>query len=111
MLGWLEDLGGVETIEKQNKAKAQKIYEEIDASPLWKAHAQTHCRSLMNITWRATNESLEKTFLHEAELHNLKGLKGHRSVGGIRASIYNACPIESVDTLVDFMKDFSQRHG
>ena len=111
MLGWLQELGGVEVIEKQNQQKAQKIYDEIDNSPLWKPHATSTCRSLMNVTWRAHEESLEGIFVKEAEAQGLKGLKGHRSAGGIRASIYNACSQESVDVLVSFMKDFALRHG
>ena len=65
----------------------------------------------MNITWRAHNESLEQIFIQEADKEGFKGLIGHRSVGGIRASIYNACPVESIDALVSFMKDFSTRYG
>ena len=111
MLSWLQDIGGVEAIAIQNEQKAQKIYDEIDNSPLWKPHAESHCRSWMNITWRANDESLEQIFIREADKEGLKGLKGHRSVGGIRASIYNACPVESVDTLLNFMKDFSKNYG
>ena len=111
MLSWLQDIGGVEAIALQNEQKAQKIYDEIDNSPLWKPHAESHCRSWMNITWRATRRISRANFIREADKEGLKGLKGHRSVGGIRASIYNACPVESVDALLNFMKDFSQKYG
>lgn len=111
MLAWLERQGGVDAIYSQNVSKAQSIYTVLDSSEFWKPHAATNSRSLMNITWRIQDTALESIFLSEANAANLKGLKGHRSVGGLRASIYNACPIESVDALVDFMNDFERRHG
>ena len=111
MLSWLEDQGGVKAISKINSQKAEKIYRELDSTDFWTPHAQTNSRSLMNITWRAPTEEAERIFVAEAARNGLRGLKGHRSVGGIRASIYNACGMESVDALVDFMRDFVIRHG
>ncbi len=111
MLAWLERQGGVDAIHAKNTQKANRIYNLLDGSDFWQAHADTDSRSLMNITWRIHNSDLESAFLAEAESHNLKGLKGHRSVGGLRASIYNACSVESVETLASFMQDFEQRHG
>lgn len=110
MLEWLEQKGGVSVIQKENAHKAKLIYDVLDSSDFWVPHAQKDSRSKMNITWRLQNAELEKLFLKDAEANHLEGLKGHRSVGGIRASIYNACPTESVETLVDFMKDFANRH-
>ncbi len=111
MLAWLERQGGVDAIHAQNTKKANRIYNLLDGSDFWQPHADTNSRSLMNITWRIHNSDLESTFLAEAESQNLKGLKGHRSVGGLRASIYNACSVESVEALASFMQDFEQRHG
>ena len=111
MLSWLEDQGGVKAISGVNSLKAGKIYQELDSTDFWTPHADEDSRSLMNVTWRAPTEELEALFVAEAAKNGLQGLKGHRSVGGIRASIYNACGIESVDALVSFMRDFIARHG
>ena len=111
MLAWLERNGGVTEIQKQNQHKASLIYNELDSSDFWVPHAHKNSRSLMNITWRIQDSSLEAKFVSEADQAGIKGVKGHRSVGGIRASIYNACPIESVNALVDFMRDFLSKHG
>lgn len=111
MLAWLEDLGGVDVIEQENDAKANLIYQELDASDFWKPHAHPTARSKMNITWRLAQTELEPVFIQEASSHGLLALKGHRSVGGIRASLYNACRLESARALADFMKDFRSRHG
>lgn len=108
---WLLDLGGVEAIEKRNQTKAGKLYAAIDASPFYRGTAAVEDRSLMNVTFRLPSEDLEARFVTEAEKQGMKGLKGHRSVGGIRASIYNALPEEGVDALVAFMKDFEKRNG
>ena len=78
---------------------------------MYKPYAETDSRSLMNITWKCQDSALEAIFLKEAEAEGLKGLKGHRSVGGLRASIYNACPLESIDHLANFIVDFAQRHS
>ena len=104
--------GGLAQMEKKNKEKAQLLYGAIDASDgFYQGHAEKEARSLMNVTFRLPSEELEKQFVDEATAQNLDGLKGHRSVGGIRASIYNAFPKEGVEALVDFMKDFAQKNG
>ena len=92
--------------EKIHIAKSNLLYEELDRSDFWKPHAEKDSRSVMNVTWRLPNIKLEEKFLEEAMIAGLGGLKGHRSVGGIRASLYNGCPIESVEALVSFMRDF-----
>jgi phosphoserine aminotransferase len=108
---WLKDKGGVPAMGRENEQKAQMVYDAIDASDFYRGHADADCRSLMNVTFRLSNEELEKKFVTEATARGLDGLKGHRSVGGIRASIYNAFPREGVEALVSFMKDFERRHG
>jgi len=112
VLKWLRELGGLAEIGKRNETKAAALYDAIDASGgFYRGHAQKESRSRMNVTFRLSTEDLEKEFLKEAGPADLAGLKGHRSVGGLRASIYNACPIESVRALVDFMADFKKRRG
>jgi len=106
VLKWVEDNGGLEGSITRNIAKSNLLYEELDRSDFWKPHAQKDSRSVMNVTWRLPNKKLEEKFLEEAMIAGLGGLKGHRSVGGIRASLYNGCPIESVEALVSFMRDF-----
>ena len=108
---WLLKLGGLDAMAKRNNEKAAKLYAAIDASGFYRGTAEAGHRSTMNITYRLPNEQLEETFVKEASAKGLKGLKGHRSVGGIRASIYNAFPVEGVDFLIDFMKDFQKRNG
>lgn len=109
---WLKHLGGVEAMEQRNVNKAKLLYDAIDSSDgYYRGHADPAARSLMNVTYRLPSEDLEKQFCTEATALGLDGLKGHRSVGGIRASIYNAFPKEGVERLVEFMKDFSDRHG
>jgi phosphoserine aminotransferase len=106
---WVKKMG-LETLYRRNAAKAAKLYAEIDAG-FYKGTATRDCRSDMNVTFRLPTEALEETFLKEASKNGMKGLKGHRSVGGIRASIYNAFPVEGVDALVSFMQDFRRRNG
>lgn len=108
---WIESLGGLAGMEKRNAEKARRVYDVIDSSDFFCGHAIPENRSKMNITWRLPDEELEKKFAKEAEAAGLTGLKGHRSVGGLRASIYNACPLESVDALVSFMKEFEKENG
>ena len=109
---WLKEQGGVAAMAKINEEKAKILYDAIDQSDgFYRGHAEKSARSLMNITFRLPTEELEKQFVAEATEKKLDGLKGHRSVGGIRASIYNAFPREGVEALVEFMKDFSQRNG
>ncbi|MBV9215415.1 MAG: 3-phosphoserine/phosphohydroxythreonine transaminase [Acidobacteria bacterium] len=109
---WLRGKGGLVEMEKLNEEKAAILYNAIDSSDgFYTGHADRDCRSLMNVTFRLPSEDLEKQFAAEATALGLDGLKGHRSVGGIRASIYNAFPREGVVALVDFMQDFARRNG
>ncbi len=104
--------GGLAEMERRNERKAAKLYGAIDGSGgFYRAHAQLGSRSLMNITYRLPSEELEKRFVAEATAQGLDGLKGHRQVGGIRASIYNAFPAAGVDALVEFMAEFQRRNG
>lgn len=102
---------GPETLYKRNAEKAARIYAVIDAGGFYRGTAVRECRSDMNITFRLPSEALEEQFVKEAAQQKMKGLKGHRSVGGIRASIYNAFPVEGVEALVAFMKDFEKKNG
>jgi phosphoserine aminotransferase len=111
VLKWLVKQGGLEAIEQINTRKADKLYAEIDRTGFYRAHAQPGSRSRMNVTFRLPSEELEKTFAREATAAGLDGLKGHRSVGGMRASIYNAFPEEGVDALVQFMQEFERTRG
>jgi phosphoserine aminotransferase len=108
---WLRSSGGLEGIQATNERKAAKLYAEIDRSGFYRGTAQKDCRSLMNVTFRLPTGELEKTFNKEATAAGLDGLKGHRLVGGMRASIYNAFPETGVDALVDFMREFERRQG
>lgn len=108
---WLRSLGGLQAIARINERKAGKLYAEIDRTGFYRGTAQKDSRSLMNVTFRLSSEELEKMFVKESTAAGLDGLKGHRSVGGMRASIYNAFPEEGVDALVDFMRDFERRRG
>lgn len=106
-LQWLKDLGGVTAIEKINKAKAELLYNEIDSNPLFQGVAATEDRSMMNVTFTLTDEKLKEKFDMAWQAEGISALGGHRSVGGYRASIYNAMPLESVQVLVDVMKNFN----
>jgi phosphoserine aminotransferase len=108
---WLHNQGGLAGMERLNDEKAQLLYEAIDATDFYRGHADVDCRSTMNVTFRLPAEELDKKFVAEATAQGLDGLKGHRSVGGIRASIYNAFPRAGVEALVSFMKDFERRNG
>jgi len=108
---WLQQKGGLAGMERENDEKAQLVYDAIDATDFYRGHADADCRSTMNVTYRLPSEELEKKFVSEATAQGLDGLKGHRSVGGIRASIYNAFPRAGVEALVSFMKDFERRNG
>ena len=108
---WLMRQGGVEAMARRHAAKAGKLYAAIDASDFYRGTAVTEDRSPMNVTFRLPDEGLETRFATEADAAGLKQLKGHRSVGGLRASIYNAFPEAGVDALVAFMKDFERRRG
>jgi phosphoserine aminotransferase len=111
VLKWLLDQGGLEEMGRRNQEKAGLLYDAIDSTDFYRAHAEPGSRSLMNVTFRLPSEELEKQFVSEATRAGLDGLKGHRSVGGCRASIYNAFPREGVEALVSFMKEFERTHG
>jgi phosphoserine aminotransferase len=108
---WLQGEGGLAEIEKRNIAKANLLYGYIDSSGFYKNPVEKSARSRMNVPFTLPREDLDASFLKESEANGLMALKGHRAVGGMRASIYNALPIEGVQTLVDFMKDFAKRNG
>ncbi len=109
---WLESIGGLAAIEKMNAEKADLLYRAIDASGgFYRTPVATDSRSRMNVVWRLANEEIENKFIKEAQSAGLDGLKGHRSVGGCRASLYNALPKASVDALVDFMARFQKSNG
>jgi phosphoserine aminotransferase len=110
---WLEEtVGGLEAMLTRNQRKARRLYDIVDRYPqLYQGHAQPSCRSLMNVTFRLPSPEIEKAFLKGAQEAMLDGLKGHRSVGGIRASIYNAMPEEGVEALASYMEQFAAHHG
>ncbi len=108
---WIRSLGGLPAIAAINQRKAGKIYTEIDRTGFYRGTARKENRSLMNVTFRLATEELEKMFAKESTAAGLDGLKGHRSVGGMRASIYNAFPEEGVDALVQFMREFERARG
>jgi phosphoserine aminotransferase len=110
VLKWLEEeIGGLEKMDARNKKKAGLLYDMFDASDFYRATADADSRSLMNVTFRLPDEDLEKRFIAEATEAGFGGLKGHRSVGGCRASIYNPTTIEAVSGLVEFMKEFEKK--
>ncbi|MCC5616348.1 3-phosphoserine/phosphohydroxythreonine transaminase [Nostoc sp. CHAB 5836] len=111
ILRWIKSLGGVAAIEKLNHAKAKYIYDYLDGTGFYQGFAQKNHRSTMNVTFRLHDESLTAKFLLESSATGLIALKGHRSVGGIRASLYNAMPIEGVQALVKFMGEFERNYG
>lgn len=112
VLQWLIAQGGLDRIAERNRAKANLIYTVIDESAgFYRGHAEVSSRSVMNVTFRLPDDDLEKRFVKKAEENNLIGLKGHRSVGGLRASLYNALPVESAQVLSDFMREFQRENG
>ncbi|MFD0693817.1 3-phosphoserine/phosphohydroxythreonine transaminase [Paenibacillus sp. GCM10027628] len=112
VLKWTEKHGGVDHLEQQNAAKAKLIYDVIDASEgYYRGLIDVKDRSDMNITWRMADEETERRFVKESELGGFEGLAGHRSVGGLRASAYNAVPVEACQALAEFMKDFARKNG
>ncbi|MBX3119907.1 MAG: phosphoserine transaminase [Fimbriimonadaceae bacterium] len=109
---WVKKEGGLTAIQKRNEAKAKVLYDAIDASAgFYAGHAKADCRSNMNVTFQLPTEELLSTFVKEADAVKLNGLKGHRSLGGIRASIYNAFPLEGCQVMAEFMADFAKRNG
>lgn len=111
VLQWILEEGGISHFEELNTKKADLLYSELDKDDFYRGTVEKDSRSKMNVTFRLQNEDLEKNFLSEAAENDLVALKGHRSVGGIRASIYNACELESVEALVNFMRDFRDKNG
>ena len=111
VMQWLIEQGGLAAIAKVNGRKAQKLYAEIDRTGFYRGTAQKESRSLMNVTFRLATEDLEARFVKESAAAGLDGLKGHRAVGGMRASLYNALPEAAVDALVSFMQDFERKNG
>jgi phosphoserine aminotransferase len=111
VMKWLIAEGGLEAIAALNERKAATLYAEIDRTGFYRGTAHPECRSLMNITFRLPNEELEKLFIKETTAAGLDGLKGHRAVGGMRASVYNAFPEDGIDALVAFMKEFERTRG
>jgi phosphoserine aminotransferase len=110
VLEWIEEKGGLSYLDAFNTEKAGLLYGELDKDDFYRGTVQKESRSKMNVTFRLGSEDLEKQFLTEAAENDLVALKGHRSVGGIRASIYNACEMESVEALVHFMQEFRAKH-
>ncbi len=108
---WLKEQGGLEAMAEINKRKADKLYAEIDDNPFYSNPVDPACRSWMNVPFVLADDSFNDTFLKEAEAAGFSTLKGHRSVGGMRASIYNAMPEAGVDRLIEFMQDFARRNG
>lgn len=106
---WLQEGGGLGEMAELNERKAAVLYDVLDASDFYRGHAAASDRSKMNVTFRLANEGLEKKFLEQAEVRGLRALKGHRSVGGVRASIYNAMPLEGAEALRHFMQEFEKQ--
>jgi phosphoserine aminotransferase len=111
VLDWVKESGGVEGVEERNKQKADSIYKVIDESGgFYTGHAETDSRSMMNITFKLPSDELGAKCIEEAKIQGLSGLKGHRSVGGMRASIYNAMPVDGAKKLAEFLKEFQQNN-
>ena len=108
---WIRNEGGLTAMGQRNRAKAEALYRALDASSFFSNPVARNCRSWMNVPFRLAKPELERTFLAEAEVAGLTNLAGHRAVGGMRASLYNAMPMEGVRALVDFMNDFERRYG
>lgn len=111
MLEWMKEQGGMQAMDARNTRKANMLYSRIDRSNFYSNHIDSAWRSRMNIPFILANPELDKAFVAESDAAGLHSLKGHRAVGGMRASLYNAVPIEAVEALVDFMSDFERRHG
>ena len=111
VLEWIDSLGGLEVMKERNEKKAKLVYDYLDQSTFYKAHSDKENRSLMNVTFTTPNKDLDAKFVKESIEAGMTNLKGHRSVGGIRASIYNAMPKEGVEKLVEFMKKFEEENA
>jgi phosphoserine aminotransferase len=110
VLAWVEEQG-LDAVAERNRRKADKIYQMIDGSDFWVGSSEVASRSIMNVTWQLADDSLEQRLLDKAHTAGFNGIRGHRSIGGLRASIYNACPEQSVDALVDFLREFERTDG
>lgn len=110
-LEWVRDMGGVDAMEKRNREKQEALYREIDENPLFKGRCVQEDRSWMNVAFDTVKPELESAFLDACKEAGIVGIKGHRSAGGFRASLYNALPLESVQVLVDVMRDFARKNG
>ncbi|HEV7491939.1 MAG TPA: aminotransferase class V-fold PLP-dependent enzyme, partial [Rhodanobacteraceae bacterium] len=108
---WLKKQGGLAAMAERNRAKAELLYSYVDGSGFYKNPVEKTARSWMNVPFTLPRDALDAAFLKESEAAGLLALKGHRAVGGMRASIYNAMPLDGVQALVDFMKDFARRNG
>jgi phosphoserine aminotransferase len=108
---WVKQQGGVAALQKINEAKANLLYQAIDDSPLFRCPVAKRDRSLMNVVFVTGDDVLDKEFIAGAKERGLSNLGGHRTVGGMRASIYNAMPVEGVQALVDYMKEFEKNHS
>jgi len=111
VLHWLQEQGGLAAMEQSNREKSALLYDFIDRSDLYSNPVRPEHRSRMNVTFWLADKSLDELFLEESRAAGLLALKGHRFVGGMRASLYNAMPLEGVQALVEFMQDFEKRHG
>lgn len=111
VLEWIKKNGGAQGMKERATLKSKMVYDVLDSSDFWKSPVDSRYRSKMNVVFRLPSEDLEKKFLTEAAQNDMLGLKGHRSVGGLRASIYNSCPEEDVKTLTEFMKEFERKNG
>lgn len=111
MFKWLKEMGGLSAMQQRNQEKAAILYDYLDSSRLFKATARKEDRSLMNMPFVTGDAELDALFVAEAKNHNIESIKGHRSVGGMRASIYNAMPKEGVEALVAYMAEFEKIHG
>jgi phosphoserine aminotransferase len=111
VFNWIKKQGGLEVIGRNNEKKAATLYDLLDSSDFWRPHVKPGSRSIMNVTWRLPSEELEGKLVKEATAAGYSGLKGHRSVGGLRASIYNAVTLEQVQSLVEFLKEFERKNG
>ncbi|RWX47408.1 phosphoserine aminotransferase apoenzyme [Candidatus Electrothrix aarhusensis] len=111
VLNWLKEQGGVAAMQQRNEEKAALLYDAIDGNDFYRGHAEKASRSLMNVTFNLPTPELEAEFIAEAAALGLDGLKGHRSIGGCRASIYNAFPKEGIEKLVAFMAEFAAKNG
>ena len=111
VIKWIESIGGLNRMKKINEDKAAILYDYLDNSKMFNGLAEENSRSLMNVTFRTNFEELDKTFIQAAGKNNIVSIKGHRAIGGMRASLYNAMPIEGVKHLVEFMKEFENNYG